>query len=122
MTLVVKLYLLFVLLERFPYLGVKHIEGFPGSAVVKSLLDNAEDSRHTSSILGSGRSPEKEMTTHSSILIGKSMDREAWWAWGRKDLDTTECAHNCAQVHEINHSFTHMNSCELVAEKTSKSQ
>ena len=71
MTLVIKLYLLFVLLERFPYLGVKHIEGFPGSAVVKSLPANAEDSRHTSSILGSRRFPEKEMTTYSSILIWK---------------------------------------------------
>ena len=68
MTLVVKLYLLFVLLKRFPYLGVKHIEGFPGSAVVKSLPANAEDSRHTSSILGSRRSPEKEMTDRKSVV------------------------------------------------------
>ena len=44
------------------------------------------------------------------------MDRGAWWVQGCKDLDTTECAH----AHEINHSFIHMNSCELVTEKTSK--
>ena len=36
--------------------------------MVKNLPDNAEDRRDTGSIPGSGRSLEKEMATHSSIL------------------------------------------------------
>ena len=39
--------------------------GFPDSRVVRNLPANAGD---ISSIPGSGRSLEKEMTTHSSIL------------------------------------------------------
>ena len=39
--------------------------GFPGGSVVKSPTINAEDA---GSIPGSGRSLEKEMATHSSIL------------------------------------------------------
>ena len=36
--------------------------------MVKNLLASAEDLRDTGSIPGSGRSPEEEMATHSSIL------------------------------------------------------
>ena len=39
--------------------------GFPGGSVVKNLSANARDA---GSIRGSGRSPEKEMATHLSIL------------------------------------------------------
>ena len=39
--------------------------GFPGGSVVKNLPANAGD---VGSIPGSGRSLEKEMATHSSIL------------------------------------------------------
>ena len=39
--------------------------GFPGGSVVKSPTINAEDA---GSIPGSGRSLEKDMATHSSIL------------------------------------------------------
>ena len=39
--------------------------GFPGGSVVKNLPANARDA---DSIPGFGRSPEKEMATHSSIL------------------------------------------------------
>ena len=39
--------------------------GFPGGLVVKNLLANAGD---VGLIPGSGRPPEKEMATHSSIL------------------------------------------------------
>ena len=39
--------------------------GFPGSSVVKNPASNAGDA---SSILGWGRSLEKEMATHFSIL------------------------------------------------------
>ena len=37
-------------------------------------------------------SMEKQMATHSSILAGKSMDREDCWAtaWGHKESDMTE--------------------------------
>ena len=42
-----------------------YTEGFPGGSVVKNLSANA---RNTSSIPGLGRSPEKEMATHSGIL------------------------------------------------------
>ena len=43
--------------------------GFPGGSVVKNPPANAGDS---GSIPGWGRSLEKEMTPHSSILVGKS--------------------------------------------------
>ena len=39
--------------------------GFPGGSVVKKLPPNAGD---TGSIPMSGRSPEEDMTTHSSTL------------------------------------------------------
>ena len=42
--------------------------GFPGSSVVKNPPVNAGDVRDMGSISGSGRSLEKEMATHSSIL------------------------------------------------------
>ena len=41
------------------------IKGFPGGSVVKNLPANAED---TGLIPGLGRSLEKKMATHSSIL------------------------------------------------------
>jgi len=50
--------------------------GLPGVAVVKNLPANAGDARDTSLIHGSGRSLEKGMATHSSII--------AWripWTW-----------------------------------------
>ena len=45
--------------------------GFPSDAVIKTLPANAGDARDTSLIPGLGRCPEKEMTTHSSILAWK---------------------------------------------------
>ena len=45
--------------------------GFPGSAVVRNPPANAEDARDMDSIPGLGRSPGKEMATHSSILAQK---------------------------------------------------
>ena len=42
--------------------------GFPGGTVVKNL---PADARSVGSIPGLGRSPEEEMTTHSSILAWK---------------------------------------------------
>ena len=41
---------------------------FPGGTVVKNPPANAGDPGDSGSILGSGRSPEEEMATHSSIL------------------------------------------------------
>ena len=44
----------------------KHIKhGFPGGAVVKNMLANAGD---MGSILGFGRSPEKEMELTPTVL------------------------------------------------------
>ena len=42
--------------------------GFPGGAEVKNPPANAGDTSDSGSIPGSGRSLEKEMATHSSIL------------------------------------------------------
>ena len=47
--------------------------GFSGGSVVKKLPANAEDARETHSVPGSGRSPEKEMATHSSILAWETL-------------------------------------------------
>ena len=43
---------------------------FPGGSVVKNTPANAGDSGDTGLIPGLGRSAEKEMATHSSILAG----------------------------------------------------
>ena len=42
--------------------------GFPGGSVAKNTPANAEDARDAGSSPGSGRSLEKEVATHSSIL------------------------------------------------------
>ena len=44
------------------------LEGFSGSSVVKNLAASGGDTRDAGLIPGSGRSLEKEMATHSSIL------------------------------------------------------
>ena len=61
--------------------------------MVKNPPANAGD---TGSIPGSGRSPEEEVATHSSILAWKNpMDRGVWWATvhGVAELDATELTH-----------------------------
>ena len=45
--------------------------GFPAGAVVKNPPANAGDSRDVGSVPGLGRSPEKEIATHSSIFAWK---------------------------------------------------
>ena len=60
--------------------------------MVKNLPDNAEDIRDSSSIPGWGRSLEKEMATHSSILAWEIPWTEAWRAIVHevaKQLNTT---------------------------------
>ena len=53
-------------LPKQGYLSVSRATwGFPGGSVIKNLPANAGDA---GSILGLGRSPEKEMANHSSIL------------------------------------------------------
>ena len=42
--------------------------GFPGGSVAKNTPANAEAARDAGSSPGSGRSLEKEVATHSSIL------------------------------------------------------
>ena len=55
--------------------------GFPGGVVVINPPANAEDTRDTSSVPGSGRSPGGG---NGSLLqyscLENSMDRAAWWA------------------------------------------
>ena len=46
-------------------------EGFPGGPVVKNLPASGGDVRDTSAIPGSGRFPEEEIATHSSIPAWK---------------------------------------------------
>ena len=46
-------------------------EGFPGGTVVKNTPDNAGDTRDVGLIPGSEDVLEKEMATHSSILVWK---------------------------------------------------
>ena len=62
--------------------------------MVKNLPANAGE---LSSIPGLGRSLEKEMTTHSSLLAWKNpMDRGAWGGYSpqsHKESDTTEHTH-----------------------------
>ena len=48
------------------------MQAFPSVSGVKNPLANAGDTRDSGSIPGSGRSLEKEMATHSSILAWRS--------------------------------------------------
>ena len=53
--------------------------GFPGGIVVKNLSTDAEDSRDTGSILGSGRSPRVgNGNPFYYSCLENSMDRGAW--------------------------------------------
>ena len=65
--------------------------------MVKNPLAKAGDSRVESSIPGWGRSLEKEMTTHFSILDWRSPWAEetgGLQSTGSKELDTTERLNN----------------------------
>ena len=81
--------------------------GFPGSASGKEPTCQCKDLRDTSSIPGWGRSPEKEMATHSRIPAWRIPWTEEPWGgteepWGgpagegghspqgRKESDATE--------------------------------
>ena len=78
--------LLFNMLSRL-------VMGFPGGSEVKASASNAGD---PGSIPGSGRSPEKEMVTHSSILAWRIpwMEKPVGYSpGGRKELDMTERLH-----------------------------
>ena len=71
------------------------MEGFPGDSVIKNLPANVEDA---GLILGSGIAPrdllEKEMATHSSILIWEILwiEEPGYSPWGpqrvKRDLGT----------------------------------
>ena len=55
---------------------IPHKRGFPGGSAVKNPPGNAGD---MSSIPGLGRSPGEGQPT-PGFLLGKPLDREAWWA------------------------------------------
>ena len=60
---------------------------------VKNPPASAGDLGGTGSILESGRSWEKGMATHSSILAGESHGQRSlagYSPWGHKESDTTE--------------------------------
>ena len=76
--------------------------GFPGSTVLKNLPANAGD---VSSIPGLGRSLEKEMATHSSILAW-----EILWTkepGGLRSTGSPRAGHNWAGAHTHVHTHTH---------------
>ena len=57
---------------------------------------NAGDVGDAGSIPGWGRSPEKKMATHSSVLAWKipwTEEPGGLQSWGRKELEMTEHAH-----------------------------
>ena len=57
----------------------------------KSLPANAGDVRDMGSIPGLGRSPEKDMATHSGVLAWRTPRTEVGYSpRGCKELDTTE--------------------------------
>ena len=61
------------------FAGRGSITGFPGGAIGR-VLPVLGDARDTSSISGLGRTPEKEMATHSSILAWRIPWSEPWLA------------------------------------------
>ena len=68
--------------------------GFPGGAVIKILPTNAGNTGDLSSIPGSGRSPEKEMATYSSIpawnIPWTDESCRLYSPWGPKESAMTE--------------------------------
>jgi len=70
------------------------LRGFSGGSVVKNPAGNAGDTRNAGSIPGSGRSREKEMENHPSILVWENlMNRTTWRAtayWDCKESSTTK--------------------------------
>ena len=61
--------------------------------MVKNPLTNVGDIRDVGSIPESGRPPEEEMATHSSILAWRipwTKDPDKLQSKGRKESDTTE--------------------------------
>ena len=78
-----------------------YIQGFPGGTVVKNLPASAGLTRDMDrTIPESGRSPEKEMATCSSILTWKFHGQRNLMGcrpWGHKESDMTD--HTDAYTH-----------------------
>ena len=75
---------------------VFHLRTDPGGLVVSNLPANEGD---VGLIPGSGRSPKKEMATHSSILAGKSHGQRSlvgYSPWGHKRV-----SHNLATEQQL---------------------
>ena len=79
--------------------------GFPDGAVVKNLPASAGNARDLGSMPGSGRSLEKEMTAHSSILACKI-------PWSEKpvklqSIGSQRVRHDWAYTHTHTHTYIH---------------
>ena len=75
--------------------------GFPGGVVVEKLPSNAGDTRDAGLIPGSGRTMEKELAAHSSILVGKFHGQRSlmgYSPWGHKELETTKRAYTHTHI------------------------
>ena len=84
-------------------IGIKNQDqGSPGDSVVKNLSAKTGD---TGSITGSGRTPEKELATHSSILAWKIPDRGAWLATARGVAKSRARLHTCAGMEALTAKF-----------------
>ena len=88
---------------------------FSGDSVVKNPPANAEDA---DSVPASGRPLEKEMATHSSILVWEIPWAEGWRATVhgvarvRRDLATKQQGIS-SRIPAINHSQLNSSSCAL---------
>ena len=62
------------------YSSLCYTVGFPGDAVVKNPPANAEDTRDSGSIPGSGKSSRVENGSPLQYsCLENSIDRESWW-------------------------------------------
>lgn len=79
------------------------------------------------SICGSGRSPEKELATHSSVPIQKTHGQGAWQAAAmeKEDLDTIQQLNNSNILHYVcfsrlyHHIFASYNCFGIIGAKSS---
>ena len=76
--------------------------GFPGSSMVRNPPADAGDTGDAGLIPGSGRSPEEEMATHSSILAWRIPWTEE--PGGLQSMGSERVGHG--SMHKLNDSMT----------------